>query len=368
MSSAVYPIPDGPRNVLQMTHNILATENVTLTQLWATTPVPTTPPVSASVMLVAPQHCGHFPWFLVKSLIINFVRSLQPTPVEHDLHMFALTWADRANAVQFSVETKTFLLFFCDSAMFWCFKYMVHCRDQVDRHRHHVPELNAKVLLDAFLDFKIPMEVPLGVRSTVQGFASFATITFSWAELSFTVLKSANSMQTPPVAALQITMIKEFQCRLTKGNLQFRYALDHNHRQVNTVVSMRMLREGEYTSCSIISNTEISLNRLDIPQCQSTATDDCPGGMGERTPGPTVSDMRPAAHTSRSHSIVMGDDAGGTSGSVQPAVDALPYLSADSPTNQWADRCSQLLDPINSGEGGTADCDLTVRQKKRKLM
>ncbi|KAI5980982.1 hypothetical protein EDD15DRAFT_2204760 [Pisolithus albus] len=269
MSSAVYPIPGGPRNMLQMTHNILATENVTLTQLWATTLVPTTPPVSASVMLVAPQHCGHFPWFLIKSPIINFVRSLQPTPVEHDLRMFALTWADRANAVQFSVEGKTFLLFFCDSAMFWCFKYMVHCRDQVDRHRHHVPELNAKALLDAFLDFKIPMEVPLGIRMP----------------------KSANSMQTPPV----------------------RYALDYNHRQVNTVVSTMMLREG---------------------------------GMGERTPGPTVSDMRPAAHTSRSHSIVMGDDAGGTSGSVQPA----------------------LLDPINSGEGGTADCDLTVRRKKRKLM
>ncbi|KAI6098003.1 hypothetical protein EV401DRAFT_2082317 [Pisolithus croceorrhizus] len=191
MSSAVYPIPDGPRNVLQMTHNILATENVTLTQLWATTPVPTTPPV------------------------------------------FGL----------------------CDA------------------------------------------------RST-------ATL---WPFPSV-----CSRPQSP--------------------------ASEHS---------------------GIHEDAE---RRLDIPQRQSTATDDCPGGMGERTPGPTVSDMRPAAHTSRSHSIVMGDDAGGTSGSVQPAVDALPYLSADSPTNQWADRCSQLLDPINSGEGGTADCDLTVRQKKRKLM
>ncbi|KAI5983547.1 hypothetical protein EDD15DRAFT_2376344 [Pisolithus albus] len=322
MSSAVYPIPGGPHNMLQMTHNILAMENITLTQLWAMTLVSTTPPVSASVMLVAPQHCGHFPWFLIKVLIINFVCSLQPTLVEHDLHMFALTWADQANTVQFSIEGKTFLLFFCNSAMFWCFKYMVHCHDQVDRHQHHVPELNVKALLDAFLDFKIPMEVPLGIRSMVQRFTSFATITFSWVEFSFTVPKSANSMQTPPIAALQITMIKEFQHRLTKGNLQFWYALDYNHWQVNTVVSTMMLRE----------------------------------------------DMHPAAHASRSHSIVMGDDAGGTSGSVQPAVGALPYLSADSPTNQWADHCSQLLDLINSGEGGTADCDLTVPQKKRKLM
>ena len=49
--------------------------------------------------------------------------------------------------------------------MFWCFKYMVCCRDQVDRHQNRVPELNPKVLLDAFLEFKIPAQVPLGVRS-----------------------------------------------------------------------------------------------------------------------------------------------------------------------------------------------------------
>ncbi|KAI6133971.1 hypothetical protein EV401DRAFT_2064448 [Pisolithus croceorrhizus] len=328
MSSAVYPIPDGPCNVLQMTHNILATENVTLTQLWATTPVPTTPPVSASVMLVALQHS----WFLVKSPIINFMRSLQPTPVEHDLRMFALTWADRANAVQFSVETKTFLLFFCDSAMFWCFKYMVHCRDQVDRHRHHVPELNAKVLLDAFLDFKIPMEVPLGVRSTVQG-----------AEVCE---QHANSSRHSPANYHD----KGVSVSTDQGELTV------------SVCSRPQSPASEHSGIH-----EDAERRLDIPQCQSTATDDCPGGMGERTPGPTVSDMRPAAHTSRSHSIVMGDDAGGTSGSVQPAVDALPYLSADSPTNQWADRCSQLLDPINSGEGGTADCDLTVQSEEEEI-
>ncbi|KAI5989515.1 hypothetical protein EDD15DRAFT_2370554 [Pisolithus albus] len=169
MSSAVYPIHGGSHNVLQLTHNMLATENITVTQVWATTLVPTSSPVPASVMLVAPQHSGHFPWFLIKSSVINFVRSLQPTPVEQDRRTFALTWADWANAAQFSVEGRIFLLSFRDSAMFWCFKYMVHCRDQVDRHRHHIPELNAKALLDAFLDFKIPAEVPLGVKSGVQG-------------------------------------------------------------------------------------------------------------------------------------------------------------------------------------------------------
>ncbi|KAI6143607.1 hypothetical protein BKA82DRAFT_9219, partial [Pisolithus tinctorius] len=56
----------------------------------------------------------------------------------------------------------------CDSAMFWCFKYMVYCHDQVDRCQNHVPELNTKVLLDAFLRFKIPAQVPMGVRSGIS--------------------------------------------------------------------------------------------------------------------------------------------------------------------------------------------------------
>lgn len=49
--------------------------------------------------------------------------------------------------------------------MFWCFKYMVYCRDQVYRCQNRTPELNPKVLLDAFLEFKIPAQIPLGVRS-----------------------------------------------------------------------------------------------------------------------------------------------------------------------------------------------------------
>ena len=33
-------------------------------------------------------------WFLVKSLIANFVRSLQPTQIESDRRIFSLTWDD----------------------------------------------------------------------------------------------------------------------------------------------------------------------------------------------------------------------------------------------------------------------------------
>ncbi|KAI6029309.1 hypothetical protein BKA83DRAFT_11401 [Pisolithus microcarpus] len=342
MSSAVYPVPNGPRNVLQTTHNILATENVTVTQLWATTLVPTSPPVSASVMLVAPQHRGHFPWFLIKSPIINFVRSLQPTPVEHDLRMLVLTWADRAKTVQFSVEGKTFVIFFCDPAMFWCFKCMVHCRDQVDRHRHHVPELNAKVLLDAFLDFKIPAEVPLGIRSTVLD-----------AEVCE---QHANSSLHDPAKYHD----KGVSASTDQGE-----------------VTASVYSQPQSPTSEGGGNHEDAERRLDTPQCQSTAMDDGAGTTGERAPGPIVSDMRPAAdvlathnslHTSRSQSIVMGDNASGTSEPVQSAVDALLYLSADSPTNQWTDRCSQPLDPIDLGEGSTAGCDVTVRPKKRKFI
>ncbi|KIN97374.1 hypothetical protein M404DRAFT_10779 [Pisolithus tinctorius Marx 270] len=152
MSSAAYPIPSEPHNVLQMTHNMLATENVTVTQLWATTFVPTSSPVSALVMLVAPQHT----WFLMKSLIINFTQSLQPT---------------QANAAQFSVDSKVFLLSFHDVAMFWCFKYMVL----------------------------------LGVRSAVSGCTFFLIIGFSQAKYVLAVV------------AFQNTMIKEFWHQLVKG-------------------------------------------------------------------------------------------------------------------------------------------------------
>ena len=33
-------------------------------------------------------------WFLVKSLISNFARTLQPTQIERDQRIFALTWDD----------------------------------------------------------------------------------------------------------------------------------------------------------------------------------------------------------------------------------------------------------------------------------
>ena len=49
--------------------------------------------------------------------------------------------------------------------MFWCFKYMVSCHDQVDRRQNQAPELDPKVLLDVFLKFKILVQVPLGVTS-----------------------------------------------------------------------------------------------------------------------------------------------------------------------------------------------------------
>ena len=79
MSSTVYSVPAEPCNVLEMcvlyrrtyrlargltnrhrTNIMLATENVSVTQLWATTLVPTTASFSATVMLVAPQYVGNF--------------------------------------------------------------------------------------------------------------------------------------------------------------------------------------------------------------------------------------------------------------------------------------------------------------------
>jgi len=79
MPSTAYSVPAEPRNVLETcvfyrrtcrlargltnlyrTHVMLATENVSVTQLWATTLVPTTASFSAAVMLIAPQHVGNF--------------------------------------------------------------------------------------------------------------------------------------------------------------------------------------------------------------------------------------------------------------------------------------------------------------------
>ncbi|KAI5992679.1 hypothetical protein EDD15DRAFT_2367952 [Pisolithus albus] len=279
MSSAVYPIHGGSHNVLQLTHNMLATENITVTQVWATTLVPTSSPVPASVMLVAPQHSGHFPWFLIKSSVINFVWSLQPTPVEQDRRTFALTWADWANAAQFSIEGRIFLLSFRDSAMFWCFKYMVHCRDQVDRHRHHIPELNAKALLDAFLDFKIPAEVPLGVKSGVQGvevYEQHANIFFCGFPkyqdkgVSTSTVVTANSEYSPP------------QSPTSEGS---------NHREDVRPAAAALLA---------------ALNRPRTLRSQSIATSDSASGAGE---------------PNRDHVPL----------DAQPAADALLYLSASDP-------------------------------------
>ncbi|KAI6004197.1 hypothetical protein EDD15DRAFT_2360500 [Pisolithus albus] len=126
-------------NVLQLTNNMLATNSGNICQVWATTPIPTSPRVAASVMLVAPQYVGYFPWFLVKSPIINFSRSLQLAPTERT---FPLTWNDQENA------------------------YMVYCCDQVDTDCHH--HLNAEMLLDAFIKFRIPAQIPLGMRRAVR--------------------------------------------------------------------------------------------------------------------------------------------------------------------------------------------------------
>ena len=79
MSSTVCFVPAEPGNVLEMcalyrrtyrlvcglttlyrAHIMLATENVSVTQLWATTLVPTTASFSATVMLVAPESVGNF--------------------------------------------------------------------------------------------------------------------------------------------------------------------------------------------------------------------------------------------------------------------------------------------------------------------
>ncbi|KIK31328.1 hypothetical protein PISMIDRAFT_20659 [Pisolithus microcarpus 441] len=157
--------PSNATNVLQLSKNMLATNGVNICQMWATTPIPTTPKVAASVMLVAPQYFGHFPWFLVKSPLVNFARSLQPTQTER---AFPLTWDDQGNAVRFSVGNRTFMLSFANSGIFWCFKYMVYCRDQVDSNC--VRPFSAEMLLDAFIKFKIPAQIPLGTgRETGEG-------------------------------------------------------------------------------------------------------------------------------------------------------------------------------------------------------
>ncbi|KAI6030146.1 hypothetical protein EDC04DRAFT_2898666 [Pisolithus marmoratus] len=333
MSSAVYPASQAePHNVLQMTHNMLATENVTLTQLWATTLVPTSSPVSASVMLVAPQHSGHFHEYItLVPLFLVIDRLYSPTPVEHDRHTFALTWADWANAAQFSVDSRIFLLSFRDSAMFWCFKYMA--------------------LLDAFLDFKIPAEVPLGIRSGVQGCAHFSTITFSRTEHPFLVSKSTNNTQT----------------------LCFVGFLKYHDKGVSTSTDEVVIASSEYSApqspASEGGNHHEGANRrLDHPRFLSTAVGDGPGGMDEHVPGPTVPDIRPAAaallatinslHTPLSQPIIMGDSAGGTGEpnpdliplDVRPAADALLCLSVtDQGTSRltvtllhWKDRTSSF--------------------------
>ncbi|KIK15239.1 hypothetical protein PISMIDRAFT_25286 [Pisolithus microcarpus 441] len=145
-------------NVLQLSNNMFATNSANICQMWSTTPIPTTPKVLASVMLVAPQYIGHFSWFLLKLPIINFAHSLQPA---HTEHAFPLTWDDQANAVQFFVSNKTFMLSFADSASFWCFKYMVFCCDQVDTTCVH--PFNSKMLLDAVIKFRILAQIPLGI-------------------------------------------------------------------------------------------------------------------------------------------------------------------------------------------------------------
>ncbi|KAI6003347.1 hypothetical protein EDC04DRAFT_2908314 [Pisolithus marmoratus] len=259
------------------------------------------------------------------------------------------TWK-KANAVQFSAEGRIFLLAFHDSAMFWCFKYMVHCHDYVDRNRHHTPELNAKILLDAFLDFKIPAEVLLGVRGAVQGV--------------------------------------ELMCLSSHGLPKY------HDKAVLTSAHQGGVTAREYTPpqspASEGSNSHEDANgRLNLPQSRSTAVDDSTGGTGKHIPRPIDPDIHPvintllatfnSLHTLQSQSIAMGDNAGGTSEpnpdliilEDQPAADALLSLSA---TDQGASqltvigqRCSLLLAPINLGEG-SPDCDVIGHQKKRKLI
>ncbi|KAI6013833.1 hypothetical protein EDC04DRAFT_2609206 [Pisolithus marmoratus] len=336
-------VPIKHRQMLR-THNMLATENVTVTELWATTFVPTSPSVSASVMLVAPQHCGHF-------------LPLRSNTID-------------ANAVQFSAEGRIFLLAFHDSAMFWCFKYMVHCRDYVDRNRHHTPELNAKILLDAFLDFKIPAEVPLGVRGAVQGCTYFSTA-FNQAEHTFPVSKSLTCLSSHGLPKYHDKA--GFNIGSSRGSHSFGNTLHH---------SLQQAKAG--------NSHEDANGRLDLPQSRSTAVDDSTGGTGERIPRPIDPDIRPVVdtllatfnslHTPRSQSIAMGDNAGGASEpnpdliilEDRPAVDVLLSLSA---TDQGASqltvigqRRSLLLAPINLANGAYQLLDevLMVLEQERQ--
>ncbi|KAI6043398.1 hypothetical protein EDC04DRAFT_2600260 [Pisolithus marmoratus] len=300
---------------------MLATKNVTVTELWATTFMPTSPSVSALVMLIAPQHCA---WFLIKSPIINFMWSLQPTPVKHNQCMFALTWANWVNAMQFSTEGRIFLLAFHDSAMFWCFKYMVHCHDYVDHNWHHTPELNAKILLDAFLNFKIPAEVPLGVRGGVTAYVSFTEYT----PLQSPASKGGNSHE-------------DANGRLDLPQSQST-AVDDSTGGTGECIP----RPIDPDICPIIDMLLATFNSLHTPQSQSITMGDNAGGTSE--PNPDL--------------IILED---------QAAADALLSLSA---TDQGASQLtvirqchSLLLAPINLGEG-SPDCDVIGHQKKRKLI
>lgn len=142
--------------------NILyATEHAFITVLWASTAVPISLPAPASIVVLAPQYMGDYPWFLIKSPFVNLGRSLCPNQVERAQGALPLGWDDNSNTVTFSVEYQTFRISFANSAMFWCFKYTVNC------HKYRVRPckyaFDEATLLDAFLQCRVPGQVPAGM-------------------------------------------------------------------------------------------------------------------------------------------------------------------------------------------------------------
>ncbi|KAN0074675.1 hypothetical protein V8E55_011724, partial [Tylopilus felleus] len=146
---------------LPRTHNLFATEDVSITQLWATSSFVINGPTSASVMLVTADYAGRSSWFLVKSELINFVRNLEPTSTECEVDSYSLTFCDPANVIRFCVDKTVYELTFNSPSPYWCFKYFASSHDQYDWHRGF--GLNEQSLMQAFSTFTIPGELPSGM-------------------------------------------------------------------------------------------------------------------------------------------------------------------------------------------------------------
>ncbi|KAF8836704.1 hypothetical protein BDN67DRAFT_1014465 [Paxillus ammoniavirescens] len=97
---------------------------------------------------------------------MNFTRSLDPTPLEYKRQMFAIAWHDPDTTARFCIGMNMYQLTFRDPSTFWCFKHTMHRCDQTDWD--FAQYLEVRILMDAFLEFNLPEEVPLGVQLSLD--------------------------------------------------------------------------------------------------------------------------------------------------------------------------------------------------------